>query len=284
METFERSYRILSYAFRVRSPLARVGELVHRYLEPFPAENLNGVPTYVLGPSDEDQRYAMCRGEEQLSQASTEAGLVDLILWEVHREALERADDYVSIHAGAVSRDGVGVVLPATMDSGKTTLSGGLVHAGFDYLSDEVALIAPETGHVHPFPKVLTFESPSVELFPGLKEELPPEFAWGSRLRYHIRPSDLRPGAGPGEPCPIRFVISPRYERGSRTRLEPLTRAETAVLLAKNSFNFDRLGGPALHALERAVADAEGYRLSIGNLGEAVEAVEGVVAGAASRT
>jgi hypothetical protein len=45
------------------------------------------------------------------------------------------------------------------------------------------------------------------------------------------------------------------------------------VVLAENSFNFKEFGVEGLNILKAAVEEADCYRLQIGDLGEAVEAV-----------
>src|SRR5207249_11214278 len=117
------------------------------------------------------------------------------ILQDVSNRAIERARHHLVIHSGAVSWHGRAVMLPAPPDSGKTTLSAALTRAGFSYLTDEAALIDPTTGAIHPFPRALCMERPTLRAMPELIETLPPECGDLSREHYHVRPDDLREGA-----------------------------------------------------------------------------------------
>jgi hypothetical protein len=202
-------------------------------------------------------------------QATNPGGLVNRLLWRVNSEAIRRTRGFLLLHAGAASWNGAGVLLPAAMDSGKTTLVAGLIRAGFDYLSDEAAAIDPASTWVHPYPKPLSMEPSSVEAIRDLAGRLPAKYAWGTRVQYQIRPSDLRPRSV-GTACPVRYVVAPEYDRTHETGLHPISRAAAVTILADNSFNLDRFGSRGVRTLARVVEQADCYRLRIGELDGAV--------------
>jgi hypothetical protein len=74
-------------------------------------------------------------------------------------------------------------------------------------------------------------------------------------------------------PTPVGFVVVPRYERGATTAPTPLRRAEVVQQLADNAFNFRRLGACGLRLLAGVVAAAGCYRLCVGDLDEACDAL-----------
>ena len=74
-------------------------------------------------------------------------------------------------HAGAVAHEGNGVLFPADPESGKTTLTCGLVRAGFSYLSDEAVAFRPGTSVIEPYPKPLSLDRGSWFLFPDLESQ-----------------------------------------------------------------------------------------------------------------
>lgn len=57
---------------------------------------------------------------------------------------LSGGDFLLNMHAGVVAGPAGAILLPAPPGSGKSTLTAGLVAAGLDYFSDEVALLAEE--------------------------------------------------------------------------------------------------------------------------------------------
>jgi len=270
-------YRMIGYACRVRTDLPDVMRLVRELLSPFEVSGLEG-PEYrlerIADPADPNP-FRLTVDDREAHRVATSLGLVDELLWELNRAAIPTAPG-VAVHAGAVSLEGRGVVLPAPMDSGKTTLTAGLVAAGFSYLSDEAALIAPDTGELLAYPKPLWLSPGSVGAVDGLRGRVMPEYRELGRMRTYVRPDDLRAGAV-GSACPVALVVAPRFLATSPVRLEPMSRAATLMCLAENSFNLRELGGRGLEQLRRSVVGAHGYRLTHGDLDEAVAKILALV-------
>ena len=129
-------------------------------------------------------------------------------------------------------------VLPADTESGKTTLTTGLVRAGFAYLTDEAVRSTGTTGEIEPYPKPLSIDPGSQFLFPELRP----------RRSSARADDDPRPvaGAAVAPSAPMRSAAVPRRatscsrstRRDAATALEPISRAEALVELAKNTFRF----------------------------------------------
>ena len=276
---FERSYRAVSYRFRVRTNFPRLGFLLNRLLGPFRADSPNEGRTYsLLHTNDEPFPFSLYVDDSRLQVVESAASMLDFVLADVTIQAVERMEDHVAVHAAAAAWGRRGIIFPGAPDSGKTTLVAGLTQVGFAYLSDEAALIDPRTGLLHPFPRALAMDARSVDAIPGLRRKLPPDHDQFMRLRYHVPPDDLRPGAV-GRPCRVQYVIAPKYEAGSATALEPISRAEALMMLAENSFNFVRFGGVAVESLRETLDSVKCYRLRIGALEDAIRGVLDVVGG-----
>src|SRR6266576_744062 len=121
---FEGTYRAHSFEYRIRSEVPLAG--------PFLDRASGNVELLIDG--------------EAARVAETTGLLTDYLLWDVNARTIERTDGYLAIHAAAASLGGAGILLPAPPDSGKTTTVAGLVRAGCSYLTDEAALVDPETG------------------------------------------------------------------------------------------------------------------------------------------
>jgi hypothetical protein len=208
--------------------------------------------------------------------------MVDWLMADLCRRAVSGTTNYLAIHAAVASRDGRGIILPAAPDAGKSTLVAGMVQAGFSFLSDEVALIDPDTGWVHPFPRPLLLDPSSVAALNGLQEKLPPDYELFRLHRYHVAPDDLRSGAL-GTKQPVSLLVQPRYEAGAVSQLEVMSRADALRLLVEQSFNLDRSGGEGIRVLAGIVRAADCYRLTFGDLPTAVSIVRGLFASGADR-
>lgn len=224
---------------------------------------------YRLAHDRASGRHALYGGDERLALTRTRSRAVQLLLWHVNRLVVRESGAWLLLHAAAAKKDGVRVVLPAAGESGKTTTVAGLVGRGFDYLTDEVAALDPATLRLHPFRKALAVDRGSWPLLPSLA---PAHRAVSTQWQVAAPP--LR-DPDPGAPD---LVLSPRYARGTRTRLERLSPAEGLLLLSQCTFGFvddpRRLFAP-LATLARS---CPAYVLHIGELDAALDLVEEAVA------
>jgi hypothetical protein len=279
----EGSFRALSYYFTVRWNRARFGQYVRFVFEPFAVPpdpgQVRNPPTPGLPPSyslvdlgtGNDARYVLLYGEDSLVATEDRDAPLRHLFQHVNVESCWQTGDFLLIHAGAVvTPAGDGVLLPGGTGSGKTTLTAGLVRAGFGYLSDETGALDPVSRRLYPHPKTLNIKSGSFDLFPEAR-------ARNGKLRpvqgeWYVHADSIRAGAVAG-PSQLRFVVAPAYRAGSETSVTPLSRAETIVRLWENVWNLPVYRSRALHLLGEVMAEARGYRLEFGDLGEAVEKV-----------
>ena len=277
---YDRSFRAFEFDFSVRSDLQDAPEALDRLLGPFRTDGADGGgPVYALTrgtsgskPPAEGAWYELFLDGDSIQRVANPGSMVDWLVADLSRRAIESTDRFVAVHAGVVSLDGLAAVLPAAPGAGKTTLTAGLTRAGFSFLSDEVAAIDPETARVHPFPRPILMDTTSMDVLDGLRDRLPPVYEGFRLQRFHLAPDDLRIGAL-GDPCRIGVIVAPAYGRGTETRLEPMGRAETLMHLANCTFNLDRFRGEGFEALARVASDCPGYRLAIGDLRSAISVV-----------
>lgn len=269
-------FALLSHRFRVRSDLPAVADLVERIFGVFRADLNGDAPTYTLREQPDAERpFELHLDGDCLLRSADPALVFYTLTWHAMREATGGFDQLL-VHAGVVARDGEAILLPAASGSGKTTLVAGLVGAGFDYLSDEVAAIDPTTLEVAPFPLSLSIKPGSMDLLADVVPALPDDVARFLEGRCPVRPDDIRPDAV-GTVSRVRYVICPRYEAGAPTSLQPCSPAQGLAQLGENAFNLPSFGRRGLHLLADLVRHARCYRLRVGDLDEAVEAVSRLV-------
>jgi hypothetical protein len=191
-------------------------------------------------------------------------------LWDVHGIVPRATRDFLDLHAGSLSREGHGLLLPASQDVGKSTLSVALMAVGFEYLSDEVAAIDPITGKVYPFPKKVQLEAETMRFFPGLAERLDDRSGLTGRLLARfIAPDDV--GARVGQPARPKWIVFLDPDRSGPPRLEPVARAAAVERMAENCSNLYRYGDRGVVLLSRVAQDADAFTLSGGNPTERAE-------------
>lgn len=196
-----------------------------------------------------------------------------VLQWHINAEVVRRSTPrFPLVHAAAAVSGGVAVLLPAPPESGKTTTVAGLIRAGFDYLTDEAVAIDPDTLLALPYPKALSIDGGSWEVLADLR----PPHAGRISGQWQVPPHLVRPDAV-AKPAPVGFVVTPAYRAGAATRLERISRADTLMVLADSTFNFQDDPQRNLAVLQRLVAGADCFRLTVGDLESAVRLIDELV-------
>jgi hypothetical protein len=220
------------------------------------------------------------RDDEMLAQGQRAGDALGWIVWDVNRSAAAASGAHLLFHAGALEADGAGVLLPGTSGSGKSTLTAGLVtRAGLGYLTDELAALDLGGGRLLPYAKPITVKPGSFGVVPELHPDRSPAPGappWaGEEWLVAVGGTS---GRLVGQPCPPRWVIVPRYERGAPTTLTPLSDTEAFLTLALHAVNLLPHGAAGSAALGHAVAEASCYALTMSDLDEACALVGELVA------
>jgi hypothetical protein len=216
--------------------------------------------------------WRVTRDGATLYEAGRAADLVGYLVWAINWAAVEAlASRYLLFHAGAVTNAGRGFLLPGDSGSGKSTLVAGLLGAGFDYVSDDVAPVEPASLTLLPFAK-------SVSLRPGARRPLA---TWHPHLHERSRATDvegaaewfLTPEASswPPGPAPVRYVVLPQYAAGARTQLTPIRRSAALERLIAQSFSQRELGQRGIERTVAMLREADCFALRFGSLRRAVD-------------
>jgi hypothetical protein len=232
----------------------------------------------LTGDTADPGSYALHVGEDFVGNTISGAWMIDWIMADITRRSLTSNTDVLALHAGAVSIDGAGVLLPAPPGHGKSTLTCGLVLHGFDLLSDEAALLRLDEPVIDPFPRPISLEEPSLDLLPGLRKRLARTYGAFLADRAFVAAEDLRSGSA-GEPCIVRHVVLPKYVEGARTRLTPLAKAEALASMTAQCFNRRVVGGHTLEVLAAVLQHTTSHRLTMGDLPSAVAAIREITLG-----
>jgi hypothetical protein len=152
--------------------------------------------------------------------------------------------DLYFVHAAVLEVDGHAVVLVGPSGYGKSTMTWGLLHHGFNYLSDELAPVDLTMMRVHPFPHALCLKAIPPDRYPL------PERTIYTRYTVHV-PTECLPCDPKIEMMPLQAIFFVRFINDiSEPVLRPLGKADAAVRLFTNTLN--PLAHPA-HGLDGAI-------------------------------
>jgi HprK-related kinase A len=186
------------------------------------------------------------------------------------------AHRFLIIHAAALERGGRAAILPGPPGAGKSTLTAFLVHNGWRLLSDELALVRLDDGHVTPLARPISLKNQSIDLIAQL---LPGAVL--SRKAHDTAKGTVALLKAPGEAirrvaetAAPAWVVFPRFAAGAAARLEPRSKADILIELGENAFNYSIHGERGFEVLSSLVDRCDCYTFTYSKLDEALELFE----------
>ncbi|MEW5769108.1 MAG: HprK-related kinase A [Pseudomonadota bacterium] len=182
------------------------------------------------------------------------------------------AHQYLIIHAAVVAKGDHCALIPGRPGAGKSTLCAALVASGWRLLSDEMALIALDTGLIWPVPRPVSLKNASIDIIRGRHPEvvLSPSFTDTHKGTVaHMRAPDASVSAA-GRAARARWVVYPGYQSGAATEVGPVTPCQSTLRLADDSFNLPLLGGRGFEVLAEVASQCSSFTLRYSSLDEAI--------------
>jgi coenzyme PQQ synthesis protein D (PqqD) len=281
-----RYYRLLTTTFAIGFTSAAEEARVHpalAHLETKPAradvvlEVLNAEGGHVL--LDGIAPFAFCGDLRRVTP-----NLKTLLL----QTAVKRHSYFLEIHAGVVSNGEKCLLLPAAPGSGKTTLTAALTVAGFQYFSDEVALLEEPDLEVRPVPISLSVKSGALEVLAPLLPEL-------RRSANHTREdfetvTYLNPPAASfrydlNRTYPAGWIVFPQYSPHATTELRPIGKADALARLMKEVLVVGTtLDQRVVRSLVHWIQRVDCYELPNSSLSQAVQLIGSLLKGSKPAT
>jgi hypothetical protein len=154
------------------------------------------------------------------------------LMEEVTRALITELDTGVALHAGAVGCRDTSILMPGVTGQGKSSMTAWLVANGFDYLSDEVAVLK-SGGTILGLPRALVIKPGAAEYVKALSD-----FDESKSLKcgpYLLTlPNAARIGVGART---VGLIIIPNYEPAAEAKIEALPPGEVALRLVASNLN-----------------------------------------------
>lgn len=195
-----------------------------------------------------------------------------MLEWGLNWCVAAHAHQYLMIHAAVIEKGGRAAVLPAPPGSGKSTLCAGLVNRGWRLLSDELALYDIATGLIHGMARPVNLKNASIDVIRAFAPEAVftapvPDTSKGTVALMRPPAASVERAQEAARPA---WIVLPRYVAGTEAELTAHGKAETFLLVAEQSFNYDIHGQRGFAALGELLDRCASYRFSYGHLDEAV--------------
>ena len=181
---------------------------------------------------------------------------------------------YLLLHASVVERDGRALVMTGISGAGKSTLAALLGARGWRLMGDEFALVDPETGLIHAFPRLISLKNEAI----GVVERAVPDGRFGRLLAgtpkgdiRHLVPNDTAVQKLDSPAAPV-LILFPRFGFEATDRY--VAPSEVFVRLTQASTNYVAMGERGFDALTRIVTTIPARAIDYPDADSAVAQVE----------
>jgi len=201
-----------------------------------------------------------------------------MLEWGMNWVISQTAHQYLIIHAAVVERHGLALLFPAPPGSGKSTLCAGLIFRGWRLLSDELALVRPETGDITALARPISLKNESIDVIRRFAPDAvmgPPTEGFTKGTIALLKPPTTSID-GIDRPARPRWVVFPRYQPGAALRLTERSKATTFVELGESAFNYNMLGEVGFDTMADLIDRCEIADFVYSDLDEAVEFFSGI--------
>ena len=271
------------FVFRVTSHLPSIAAPFQQLYHDFPLIEPDLVDFHLmLRPTGRLARFTdrcevMIDARRVLSVFKSPAALPHLE-WALNWWIYNYAHQFFILHAAVAERDGAAILLCGPPGSGKSTVCAALVTRGWRLLSDEVALVCPDTLKLSATARPISLKNESIEVI----GRFTPGVVFGPRdaethkgTVVHMAPPEDSVQRIDAEARP-RWILFPDYAPDAKTRLTPIPKARAFLRTANNAFNYQILGAQAFRALAATIDRCGCFDLAYADLTDALRVIEGL--------
>lgn len=199
--------------------------------------------------------------------------------WGLNWCVATHAHHYFMLHAAVVEKNGHVIIFPAAPGSGKSTLSACLMLSGWNLFSDEFALLSKDIDTITPFGRPVSLKNESIDVIEN---------------KFNLKVNSLVTGTAKGDvahlihhniikniaPVKIKniWLVFPKYNRGAKTSLTPLSPAQAFIPLVEQSFNYNQLGVDGFKSAKTLIDKSKKYNFEYSNIDEAIHLFNKLVA------
>jgi len=164
--------------------------------------------------------------------------LLDAVIYEFAK----KCTGGLLFHAAALSRKGCGILLPGQSGSGKTFLSACLTRQGYEYFTDEMALVESQTLGINGFYKPLHIKDATISGLDTIIEKPDQNTMHPGNGKipidqgFLVDSSYLNPVTKAGDST-AGIIIFPEFKSRGKFEMIRLTPAKTGLLLMKSLIN-----------------------------------------------
>lgn len=198
---------------------------------------------------------------EDLGSARTDRQALRLVAWVVSRQARRSVQHLTVLHAAVLAGRSGAVVLCGATQTGKSTLTVACVARGFDYLSDDMAILDVAALTVEPFARPIMLRAGGRHVLRG--HVLADHAVSGSVDDSGDETFVAAGRVGRVATAPVPVVALGVISRADEPALEPLSPAATLQVLVSHCVTLDSDGAGRFADLARLSERCPGWSVSV---------------------
>lgn len=194
--------------------------------------------------------------------------LLQYLEWLAVAHAAQASAQHILVHAGAVVKEAMTLLLLGDSGAGKTTVTMGLLQRGWLPLSDDLALVSPYSRVIAPFPRCFHADD-----FTATTIAHPALFEAAGALKGYLRP--LRWADAPARvSCLVRLA----RDAAAPTSAQPISQAEGAGALLQAAISTALPRREVARVAVGVTADASCWQVNNGLLDDTLDTLEQLAA------
>jgi len=258
---------------------ARIVNFLYRHM---PSGDDHGTAPHVtfrLAPGAESDQLALYRDGRLTYEGTSHAFLAEMLLGETGYNLADKSRGGLLFHAGGLTWDGKGLLLPGSIGAGKTTLTMWLALQGIGgraYLSDEMVFFPAGSHAMQTYTRPLNLKRPARAALENLFDFEAHANCIFSTSYGDLIPPELLNFAGPRDEVPVNLILFPRYAAESEFELKPLSKAQAGLALMECLVNARNLPEHGFREIARLARIVPAYKMSYAHfdqIGNQVEAL-----------
>lgn len=277
--------RIAPFNVRIRSPLATVKDHFQRFYTKYPVLDQASFVDFDLRvcPGVGIRRFWKPQSRFFLDEVDAffplpQQQAAPMFEWGLNWCVASRPLGYLVMHAGVLAKRNAALMMPGHPGAGKSTLTASLnLLGGWRLLSDELAILDPETGDLLPHPRPICLKNEAIDIVAGFDGAVMGRQYTDTRKgtishvscdRLSIENGDHR--------AKVNWVVFPRFEKGCRAKSSELSRVEAFSMISEQSFNRERMGEAGFDAMCAMLDNASCHQIQYGSTQAGLDLIKGI--------